>query len=243
MVIRGDMRKFGIHLVVVAAVVTVTAAGCGTQDVGDLRTESRLVEVGDAKSARVNLGIGLGELQVTGGADPLIEGDFVYNVADWEPEIAYDVANGEGDLTVEQGSDSSISLGEARNEWDLRLNDEIPTTLDVEAGAGETRLDLDSLTLTELNLDVGAGSSTVDLTGDYEQDVNVTIDGGAGNVTLKLPSQIGVRIDADSGVGEITAEGLQREGDSYVNEAYGNSEVTLEATVDLGAGNLNLQAV
>ena len=235
-----------MYLIATATMLAALAAGCGgAQDVGELRTESRSVDLEDAESARVNLNIGVGELKVTGGADPLMEADFEYNVAEWEPRIDYRVDGDEGNLTVEQGSDSGLQLGgdEARNEWDVRLNNNVPMVLEVDAGAGETRLDLDSLDLTRLDLDVGAGTSTVDLTGSYERDLDANIGSGAGEMTVQLPSQIGVRVTADSAAGEVNAEGLQRDGDSYTNEAYGSSEVTLEVIVDMGAGELNLETV
>jgi hypothetical protein len=45
---------------------------------------------------------------------------------------------------------------------------------------------------------------------------------------------VGVRVRAEGGLGKINAEGLQREGDSYVNDAYGDSDVTNEATSKAG---------
>ena len=241
----GKMKRF-VYLVATVAAMVAFAAGCGgTQNVGELRTESRSVELENARTAQVNLDMGIGELKVTGGADPLMEADFEYNVAEWEPRVDYEVSGGEGNLAVEQGSDSGIDLGadESRNEWEVRLNDNVHTVLDVDTGAGETHLDLDSLDLTRVNLDVGAGTSTVDLTGDYERDVEANIDSGAGEVTVQLPSQVSVRVQADSAAGEVNAGNLQRDGNSYTNEAYGDSEVTLEVRVDMGAGELNLEEV
>ncbi len=43
-----------------------------------------------------------------------------------------------------------------------------------------------------------------------------------------LLSGIGVKVRAEGGLGKINAEGLEREGDSYVNDANGSSDVTLE---------------
>jgi hypothetical protein len=37
--------------------------------------------------------MGAGELQVGGAADALMEADFSYNVADWKPEVDYDVSS------------------------------------------------------------------------------------------------------------------------------------------------------
>jgi hypothetical protein len=84
-------------------------------------------------------------------------------------------------------------------------------------GAGESDLDLDSLALKELDLQMGAGQTTVDLTGDCEQDLDASIQGG-----------VGVKVRVEGDLGKINAEGLEREGHSYVNDANGSSDVTPE---------------
>jgi hypothetical protein len=58
-----------------------------------------------------------------------------------------------------------------------------------------------------------------------------------------LPSKVGVRVRAEGGLGKFNAEGLQREGDSYVNDAYDDSDVTLEVDVQGGVGAINLEVV
>jgi hypothetical protein len=188
--------------------------------------------------------MGAGELQVVGAADGLMEADFSYNVADWKPKVSYEVAGEAGELSVTQGSGGGVRLGgDARNEWNLRFNDEVPIDLRVQMGAGESNLDLDSLALTGLTLEIGAGRTTVDLTGDYAQDFDASIRGGVGEATVLLPSEVGVRARAEGGLGKINAEGLQREGDSYVNDAYGSSDVTVDVDVQGGVGEINLKLV
>jgi hypothetical protein len=187
--------------------------------------------------------MGAGELNLTGGVDALMEADFTYNVADWKPEVNYDVSGDTGELIMEQGQGEGVPGGAARNEWDLRFNDDVPLDLSVQMGAGESDLDLDSLTLAGLDLAMGAGETTVDLTGDYEQDLAANIEGGVGEATVQLPSEVGVRVDAEGGLGEINTEGLQREGEAYVNDAYGDSDVTLDVDIRGGVGQINLEVV
>ena len=209
-----------------------------------MRHESRTIQPENAQSVRANLKMGAGELQVVGAADALMEADFSYNVADWKPKVSYEVAGEAGELSVKQGSVGGVRLGgDARNEWNLRFNDEVPIDLRVQMGAGESDLDLDSLALRGLNLEIGAGRTTVDLTGDYEQDFDASIQGGVGQATVLLPSEVGVRARAEGGLGKINAEGLQREGDSYVNDAYGSSNVTVDVDVQGGVGEINLKLV
>ena len=233
-------------LLVTAAVLAGACSMQGGEEpqVGKMQHESESVDPKDAQSVRAQFKMGAGELNLTGGADKLMEGDFSYNVVDWKPEVSYDVSGDEGELVVRQGGSKDSNLtGKARNEWDIRLNDELPTDLVVQIGAGESDLDLDSLTLTGLKLQMGAGKTTVDLTGDYARGFDASIQGGVGEATVELPSEVGVKAKAQGGLGKINAEGLERVGDSFVNDAYGESDVTLNVEVQGGVGEINLQVV
>ncbi len=239
------MGRF-VVLFVAAIAAAMFLGACGPQrlEIGELRTETRSVDAEDAESVRANLRIALGELNVSGGADELMEADFAYNVSAWEPRVNYELGGDTGELNVEQqGLGEGIPNRDVRNEWDLRLNDDIPMDLAVQMGGGVSNLDLDSLILTGLNLDMGAGATTVDLTGDWEGDLSAVVRGAAGEVTLLLPSQTGVRVNAGTRLGRVNTDGLQKEGEAYVNGAYGDSDATLEVDVSGGVGQINLKVV
>jgi hypothetical protein len=234
----------GLLLIFMVAGTALLAGACGGQQVGELQRQSQSVDVQKARSVRTDLEIGAGELNLTGGADRLMEADFAYNVADWEPKVNYGVSGEMGELSVQQGQGNGPTItGDARNEWDIRLNDEVPTAVSVQMGAGESDLDLDSLTLTRLDLEMGAGRTTIDLTGAYDRDLVASIQGGVGRATVLLPSEVGVRVEAQGGLGQINAEGIQKEGEAYVNDAYGDSEVTLDVDIQGGVGQINLEVV
>jgi predicted membrane protein len=114
-------------------------------------------------------------------------------------------------------------------------------------GGGVSNLDLDSLSLRGLSIDMAAGATTVDLTGDWERDLNALVSalvrGGAGEVTVLLPSQVGVRVNAGTRLGRVTTDGLQEQGEAFVNDAYGDSDITLEVRVQGGVGQINLKVV
>src|SRR5919107_4021465 len=228
--------------IVVLAATALLAGACGTQpggkpQVGKMHHESKAVDPNNAQSARAQLKMGAGELNLTGGSDKLMEGEFSYNVSDWEPKVSYDVSGKKGELVVEQGSASGGDLsGGARNEWDISMNDEVPTDLVVRLGAGESNLDLDSLTLTGVDVRMGAGKSTMDLSGDYAKGFDATIEGGVGQATVLLPSEIGVKAKAAGGLGKVNAKGLKKVDGSYVNDAYGESDVNLSVDVKGGVG-------
>jgi hypothetical protein len=237
-------RSVFLFIPAVAAAFFLGACGPQRVEVGELQTESRSVDPENADSVRANLWIGLGELNLTGGADSLMEVDFAYNVAAWRPGVSYEMVGDTGELSVQQrGLGEGLPGPDVRNEWDVRLNDAMPLDLSVQMGGGVSDLDLDSLSLTGLDLDVGAGATTVDLTGDWERDLSAVVRGGAGELTMLLPSQIGVRVNAQTGLGRVNADGLRRQGDAYINDAYGDSDVSLEVNVSGGVGQINLKAV
>jgi hypothetical protein len=236
-------RVFGLLTMVVSLLAVSGCVGPGSRiRVGDLQTESRTVELGDAQSVNVEIDMGAGELDVSGGAVELLEAGFTYNVARLKPEVEY----GEGTLSVrtpnvETGIGSLWDVDDYRYEWDLRLNDGVPMELSVSLGAGKATLELGSLSLTRLNVDMGAGEVVMDLTGDWRADLDVKLEGGAGGATLRLPRDVGVRVDVSGGLGQVNAPGFTKDGDSYVNDAYGESEVTLRIDVEIGLGAIDLE--
>ena len=247
------------------SVVLIAAAGCSSGErVGELQTRSETVELGSADSANVQIEMGAGELEMSGGAGELLEANFTYNVEDLNPSATFTGGNlvvKEDD--VEGGIRSLFDLDEYRNEWDLRFNDDVPmemnidlgagrtalvlgslalASLDVSAGAGEIDLDLSgSQSLNQLDFAMGAGDVTIDLTGDWQDDLDATIEGGLGQMTLKLPRDVGVRLSVQTGIGSVDASGLSKDGNVYTNDAYGDSDISLRIDIDGGVGKINLE--
>jgi hypothetical protein len=124
----------------------------------------------------------------------------------------------------------------------LRLGSLSLTRLDVTRGAGELLVDLSGpASPTRLDIGGGAGLLTVDLTGTWQNNLEATIGGGLGKRTLILPADVGVRVKVDVGVGSVDAAGLTKEGEYYTNDAYGQSDVTLNIEVDGGVGETELR--
>jgi hypothetical protein len=228
-----------VGLLILTAVLLFAAC---TAAPGRLRTGSRTVELGGAESARVELLMGAGELTVGGGADDLMEADFTYNVARWEPAVSYEVDGTQGDLTVRQPKAREIGRlsGNYRYEWEINFREDVPLDMRVALGAGQSTLSLGELSLTGFDLDAGVGDCTLDLTGDWERDLTATISAGVGRLGVQLPEDVGARVTVAGGLGEINAPGLGRDGDAYVNDAYGTSDVTLTLDIEGGVGEVDL---
>lgn len=95
--------------------------------------------------------------------------------------------------------------------------------------------------LTGLNITAGAGGGTVDLSGDWQADLEASIRVSVGRITLIVPKAVGVRVDIVGGLGDVNAPGLTRYGKAYINDAYGNSAVTLDIGIMGGVGQLNVE--
>ena len=107
----------------------------------ETRSESQSVDLGGAKSVRVEIKMGAGKLKVGGGvkaANGLLDADFTYNVPRWKPEVNYSPSGDQGRLTIEQPSGGS-SHGNTRYDWDLHLAEKVPMEMRVEMGAGPRR--------------------------------------------------------------------------------------------------------
>ncbi|MGO9273609.1 MAG: toast rack family protein [Terriglobia bacterium] len=240
-----DTRTRVPALAILLAMLTVASA-CVVGDnvtTGDLRTESQSVDLGGAKSVRVEIKMGAGKLKVGSGvkaANGLLDAEFTYNVPRWKPEVQYTRNGDQGLLTIEQPGGGG-SHGNTRYDWDLHLANKVPTEMTVDMGAGKSDLTLGGLTLTTLNVNLGAGETNVDLTGDWKNDFSGHIKGGVGKATLRLPRDVGVRVQARGGLGSIDAHEFRRDGDYYVNDAYGKSRITLDVEVEGGVGQIVLE--
>lgn len=230
-----NKREFAALITVI---LTVCLAGCGR--VSQLETSTESVELGGAESVRIELRMGAGELKISGRAKKLMEAEFTYPL-EWKPEVRYAVTAGEGRLRVEQPHGPSGSLRGNRYVWDLLFNDAIPMELNITIGAGRSDLTLGSLMLKRLDIELGAGEANVDLTGHWKSSLSASIRGGVGTASVRLPSDVGVRVEAQAGIGTINAGGLKRNGDAYVNDAYGKSDVTLRISIQGGIGTINLE--
>jgi len=230
-----------VAILVVVALVAIAMSRHNLRR--EWRSSSHSVDVQGAEKADVNINLGAGNLTLRGGAPAgkIVDADFHYALEDGEPSVTYSVSKAEGTLDLDQHVEEHLRLVSTRNDWDIKLNNDIPSSLRVDIGAGHGDLDLRGLTLTGLDLEMGAGQVNADLSANWKKDSTVTIQGGVGQATVRLPEDIGVRVNASGGIGTVSSGGLHREGDAYVNDAYGKSPTTLEVNISGGVGQIRLE--
>jgi hypothetical protein len=225
----------------ISILIAVLMNGCTSLPVGNVELDNRKIELGQARSVRAEINIGAGELHLSGGAKPLLDADFIYNVSQWKPEVSYEVQGEEGKLRVRQPSVEGLPRGDSKYEWNLSFNNRVPLDLRVELGAGKSTLLLGDLSLTKLEVETGVGETTIDLNGEWKRDLNAKIEGGIGRLNVHLPSDTAVAVEAQKGIGTVRVDGLRHDGKRYVNDAFGKTTPTLHIHIEAGIGEIRLK--
>lgn len=232
-------RKVRAAAVLAVAPFLFLPSGCIINaPVGETRTETRSIDLPKAEIIHAELKMGAGELRLQGGAAKLMEGEFRYNVDSWKPDIRYDQTGFRGQLQLSQSG--SGTTGNVVNEWTVKLNNTIPMDLETTLGAGEAHLDLGGLSLRSVNVKMGAGQSEITFSSEPKHSFDLNVRGGVGEATVRIPKSVGIIAKAKGGIGEINVRGLTKDGDSYVNEAYGKAKVAIHVDVQGGIGQINL---
>ena len=187
--------------------------------------ESITIAASESDETHLTLSFGAGRLVLSPGAENLVDGTAIYNLADLKPRIQKSGAN----IEIRQGNFKSLPIFEnMRNEWDLKLND-TPMDLTLEAGAYEGELELGGLALKNLTVQDGAshvnlsftepnqtemsllryetGASEVTLTGLANANFStLTFSGGAGNYTLDFSGEFqhDAVVEIEAGLGNVS---------------------------------------
>jgi hypothetical protein len=196
----------------------------------DIKHERYTAPVNGAQSARVRLGLPVGENTVGAASDPalLIDADMHFI--------------GEMRFAAEGTNEKSVSLAQTGDSWTewinpsnwnldnrnqlrstIGLNTVVPTNLDIHGSVGKSEIDLSGMTLTGLDVNGGVGEIRLKLPpGDLSKfsiqvgigRVEVTVPsgaalqarirGGVGETVVNVPADAAVRVEADTGIGGVT---------------------------------------
>jgi hypothetical protein len=228
-----------------ALAFTLGIVGCTitAPNLGPVQTETVSANAGQAKSVHVHLQMAAGHLTITGGAKHLVDGKISYNVPDWKPDMSYNLSGDSGTLMIMQPESNHSTIGGVKYDWQLQFSNDVPLSMAIEMGAGDSNLDFSGIQLRDLSIEAGAGNGTVNLGGPWKHNASATFEAGVGSLELKLPRDVGVHVTVDGGLGSVSAPDFKRDGDAYVNDAYGKSPITLEVHIEGGVGSVNLALV
>lgn len=179
----------------------------------------------DSDISKIDIEMGAGTLELTGGTTKLVEGQIIYNVETWKPTVTR-LGN---DISIVQKNTANVSLpeGTVKNDWKLSLGN-MPLELNLSTGAYDGNLDLSGLSLTNLTISDGAsrsrirfdtpnpvemsllsyktGASDITLTGLGNANVNdIIFEGGVGNYELDFSGELtrDMNVSIKSGMSNI----------------------------------------
>lgn len=204
-----------------------------------------------------------GYLSFQGGADDILWSHFITSNPHWIPEIDFLIEEDRGFLEIRQSITlRGLSLSSPTNEWEIRVGDKIPLYLDVVMGAAVGDIDLSGTSIEDftlktgigdvkvdvrhtsslrtLNVQVGVGSLILHLDSIREEDLHVELSGGVGKATIYLPWDLGVKVHVQGGLGRIKPQGFLVHDTTYVNEAYGKTDISIYIELWAGLGEIHL---
>jgi hypothetical protein len=159
-------------------------------------------------------------------------------------KLAADVGASRGELELGglrlQGLDLTAGVADITVSFSTPNPEELGT-VSVHSGAAKLELlGLGNANLQELDFDGGLGTYTFDFVGDWQRSARARIQAGASRVVLRLPREIGVRV-CPGDVSRGDYDGLRQQEECYVNPLYGDSGISLEISLDLGLGRLDIE--
>lgn len=170
----------------------------------------------------------------------------------WElelsPQVPLDVTiragAGEGKLDFTDLQVSHLDVDVGAGNFVLRFDEPNPVLMDqftFDTGASKIEvLGVGNASPESMRLQGGVGDISVDLTGRWSRSADITIRAGAGALTVRLPTDVGVEVKMRGGLANVEAYGLRQMGDTYTNDAFGETEVELTIDVVTGIGKVRL---
>ncbi len=215
--------------------MVVLASGCGNPL--NVYVDSRFVESGGATSSNVEVRASKASVTITSLAgEGIMTANFSYTDIPNQPLIDYKVAAGKGTLIVKEPSDVVIQPNGVY-EWALKFNQDTPLNMSLMLGEGVNNINAGGLKLTDLYLNIKGGKTTLDLRG-VTVGLNPRVKTEGGKLTIRLPSDLGVKIRAEEGFESITADGLSRNGNTYVNSLWDTAKENFEVELRISDGQV-----
>jgi len=189
--------------------------------------ESITVTGSGSDETRLTISFGAGTLDLSPGAQNLVEGTAVYNV----PELKPEVISGDGNVEIKQGDFKNlVNFNDVKNRWDLKLGD-TPIDLNINAGAYQGNFELGGLSLTSLTVKDGAAQVELSFSEPNLTQMSVLrYETGASNVTL-------------SGLANANFSTLIFSGGAGDYELDFSGDLTEDGTVNVSAGAGSVQLV
>ena len=210
-------------------------------------TDNIEVKSPDAKEVNLSLSFGAGKMNLSPGAEQLVEGTATYNYPTLKPEVK---TNG-ADVEINLGDNdfkTFPNFNDIKNEWDFKLGSS-PMNLKIDSGAYEGNFDLGGLALTSLSISDGAASVNLSFSDLNPEELSTfRYDTGASRIEMTGLANANFSIlDFSGGAGNYTFDfsgDLQRDATITIDAGLSNvhlvipENVNAVVTVDSGISNV-----
>jgi hypothetical protein len=160
--------------------------------------------------------------------------------------LAFNTDNGNAqvELTGNQSLLEQVNVTHSNGDVLLTLSGNYPSlsVMTIESANGNIQSELSGSysSLDHVRIKLSNGNILADLTGNWSQNSSIEVLVNTGEITLQLPRNTGVHVETATPVA-VEAAGFRQEGDAYFNDAYGDSEVTLNISASSSIGSIRLQ--
>jgi hypothetical protein len=156
-------------------------------------------------------------------------------------DIEMGAVDGMFDFTGLQVSELEISMGAGDLEVAFdELNAVEMSRLRLESGAARLVVSgIGNANTGDVIVRGGAGDVRLNFGGEWTRSADVDVATGVGDLTLELPAGVGVRVESE-GLANVNVTGFEKEGDVYVNDAWGEAAIELDVQISTGIGNVTL---
>ncbi len=158
-----------------------------SENVSDhLEKDAIAIDHGAAKTVSAMLEMSFGSLEVGGGADMMMEGEFEYGDPSYKPEVSYDIEGEIGRLLMRHPNNVRQLASSKQSRWHVSFNEEIPLDLGIHVASGATSVNLSDSHLTALTSKVGSGRFATILNGSMDDLEHVALKTASGRTNAVL---------------------------------------------------------
>jgi hypothetical protein len=156
----------------------------------------------------------------------------------------FEVGAGDGELDFSGLQLEELGLKLGAGDYKVRFDEPNEAAMgQFTLDAGASKLEVTGIGYAgpqQMRVQGGVGDITLDFTGTWPRSSDVQVTAGVGSVTLRLPDDVGVRVETKGGLTSVEVSGLQRSGDAYVNDVFGETETELRIHITTGIGSVRL---
>src|ERR1700676_3682792 len=108
-------------LVAAAAAALVGCGPIADMSNGPPQHDTQTIELDKTEMTRVEIRMGAGELEASGGSSKLLDADFTYP-ANGKPVVRYHASSFRGQLSIEEPHGIATAGRHGENKWNLKIN-------------------------------------------------------------------------------------------------------------------------